>query len=894
MVIWEKWAHRLSILYVMAPLCAFGQLQPPDHDKTEGERIELRRQWFAEIRGLDRVEQASQYRLAAAMETRDRMLLEANVDSAVWTAIGPSPMSMLNWTMGHVSGRVSALAVDPVDRDILFLGAASGGLWKSTNGGVSWSSLFDFVGTQTIGAVVLDPSNRQTLWVGTGEQAANCDDYFGQGLFRSTDGGATFYPRNGSGTGILPLSFISAIAVDPTDSDHILVGGTGRCVDGDISYGGLYRSTNGGTTWQQIQWGTVQDMVFNPEDPDVVYVAIGGYGESPSGIYKSTDGGVQWSRLANFLAGIQLHRLRLAMAPSDADVLYALVNRPGRGTSLYRTTDAGSTWSLQNATACEGQCWYNLCLAVDPTDANKLRVGSIRFASSSNAGVTLTYETDYWGSTQSVHQDTHVLQYDPADANRFWIGTDGGLWRSEDGGASYQNLNGNLNITQFYDIAVHPTDTNTVFGGSQDNSSERTVGNQLWEVTLVSGDGFCNVVDTLSPDVVIQTSYPWNGLPSLYRSTQGGQPNTFSFVLPTGLTVGEPWPWKTPLTGSLRGRGDAFELFIGSNRVYRSSDVGDTWTALSSTALGTRALSSIVAVPFGQTIRVFAGTLAGELFRCDDALAASPQWTPVHAGLVADAPITDVSIDPTQPQHVFVTQAVFDGDSLSVSHDGGGSWLFRANGLPPVPANAVQVDSLAPQRIYVGTDVGMFRSTDGGLSFHTMMQGLPLGAVISDLEVSGDGLTLVAGTYGRGAWRVPIGPTLSLDAGVDGTGCVSANFTLAASANGIGGSASWQWQVASGPDTNEFQFDQTTVANPVFTPTAPGIYQLSVQVQDQRGFSVEDTLTLNVTSNSFLWQAQMAGWLDHGHQVSQQVDRDMNGVVDVRDMVLQVSAPICP
>ena len=746
------WLLAIALLALVGPASAqtAERRNPGDKRFGEEEQIEQRRKWFALQRGLDSVDRPDAIRAAAIEETRQALasLGENQRVPGAWSVVGPSPMTMLSWTMGKVAGRVSAFAVTPGNENLLYLGTASGGLWKTTNGGTSWTSIFDNVGTQSIGSLALDPSNSNTLWVGTGEQGQYCSDYFGLGLFRSTDGGVTFVDRNGSGGSALNLSYVTAVAVQPGNSNVVLAGGAGYCSGGGLYGGGLYRSTDGGNSWTQIvSSGPVHDIVFDPNNSSIVYAA------ATYGVYKSTNGGASFSQLTGVPSG---YRTRLAMAPSNSQVLYALQENK----YLYRTTDGGNSWSLRNSNACDGQCWYNLALDVHPTSSDTVLVGAIRVWRSTNGGTTLSVLDNTWGSSQKVHQDTHVVRYSRTNGSRFWVGSDGGLWRTDNGSTSYTNLNNGINITQFYDIAIHPTNSK-IFGGAQDNSSSARTSSNTWSVVTVTGDGFSNIVDSGNANYVFITSYPQNGYPSVYRSTNGGAVNGFSLLPTTGITS-TGFPWDTELT-MIQGSGASY-LFTGSNQVYRANARAGTWswTSISTSLAGGSTLSAFGNQNAGNTL--YAGFQNGRIFRTDNALAASPTWTEVTSGIPSGW-ISDIAVDPTNSQRVFVTRSVFGSSKLYRSTTGGASWTAVGSGLPDVPANTVVVDSWPTSRIFVGTDIGVYVSEDNGDTFVPQMSGMPLGTVVTDLELDDSPHVLTAGTYGRSAFQlslpVPLGVSLS-------------------------------------------------------------------------------------------------------------------------------------
>lgn len=748
----------LSILLLSAN--AQAQLRPDEIDKSRGEeyQIEQRERWFRETRGLDQQPDAGQFRGDAARDLVRLTQLPMRGSGVIWQSIGPDTQTMLSWTMGRVSGRVQSLAVDPSNENRLFLGTAAGGLWKSTDGGNLWSEIFGQVGTQTIGAIHIDPADSNRIWVGTGEDKSSCSGYFGIGLYLSTDGGNSFVPRNGSGANTLNLSFISAVTTLPGQPNALLAGGTGYCAaSGSLQSGGLYRSQDGGANWTRLLSGSLYDIVIDPVNPSVVYAGFG----SGDGIWKSSDGGASFTKLTNGIS-YGSSRRRIALAPSNPQVLYTI-----NGQNLHRSIDAGASFELRNSTACEGQCTYNMTLAVHPQNADELLVGTIRHARSSNGGSTLNTMTSGWGSGQAVHQDTHVLRYSSSNGARFWVGTDGGLWRTDNAGSSYANLNGNINSVQFYDVAVDPRDPTRIFGGAQDNSSSGRFAGLVWDVTRVTGDGMMNLVVPDNPNIVIQAGYPnqTTGFPSLHRSLSGGGPNTTSTLPTTGLISGG-FPWVTPIAVSPAHHQQPATLFVASTRIWRAlaaaSSSGYTWTEVSSGSLGSTVSMMESYIDASGQLGLIAGTSNGRVFHCSN-VYSSGSCSEISATLPSGRAITDVAIDRTDYRRIFVTRSDFLGSRLYVSQNQGQSWTAIGSGLPNVPANTVVIAPRNRQMILVGTDIGVYASNDGGGNFVPFNDGMPAGNVVVDLEVLPSRDIIVAGSYGRGAWMAALSDTLLVD-----------------------------------------------------------------------------------------------------------------------------------
>jgi hypothetical protein len=748
-------AFAFSVVFVLAAfsLPAITKAQAL-RERGEEAQIEARIAWFYGPRL-----QAAPAQQAAGLRAleAEKLLLQRRTPmlrntAQPWVALGPAPMSMLNWQMGNVAGRASALAVDPRDDNRLYLGTASGGLWRSFDGGTQWTELLGASGTQSVGALAIDPNNPNRLWVGTGEKGTNCASYFGIGALISDNQGASFVARNGDGSSALKLSFINAIAVAPGNSDHVLVGGWAFCAPGTgvATNGALFRTLDGGLSWTEVLSGRINDVFFDSSNANIVYAAVGA-----GGYFKSIDGGLSFSPINN---GITVAaRMRLAQSPADPSKFYGLDSN----SRLYRSDDAGANWSTLSTSACEGQCTYNLTISPDPFDAGEAILGTIRHARIS-AGSTLNAPmTSSWGSAQLVHQDTQLVVHSKRQPGRFWVGTDGGLWRTDNAGVSYSNLNNGLNITQFYDIAVNPNDPSKIWGGAQDNSSEVRLavgGNpNLWNVTFVSGDGFMNLVNPDNVSNVFQTSYASGSLPALYRSLSGGAVGQFSFFATTGIQTG-PFRFVTPIAIS-SGR-DSFpaQVFVSSNQIFRTAAAAAAqWSTLNTQVFASN-ISVMQPVWTNAGLTLWAGSEAGSLHRCDD-VRASCNWSTIPSPDAARF-ISDIAVDSANPNRIFVTRVAFVEPRLLRSIDGGANFVAAGLGLPSVPANSVAIDPGNSARIFVGTDVGVFVSIDSGMNFVAADSGMPLGAVVTDLETTANPPALVAATYGRGAWLLSLDPEI--------------------------------------------------------------------------------------------------------------------------------------
>jgi hypothetical protein len=730
----------------------------------EAERIEKRREWFFSTRraGAASPEEMAALRARAVLETREAILaqrarraLGTEAQQNFWVPKGPSPSTFGGWTFGNVSGRVSSLAKDPA-AGTLWVGTASGGVWRSDSDGLSWTSVFDTAGTMTIGTVAIDPNDPDVVWVGTGENNQGCEAYFGIGLLRSGDGGLTWEARNGSGASntLQDLSSFANVVVDPRNSSRIVTGGRIRgCTSGTEGSGGIYTSDDAGLTWtQRLSSTPVYEIAQDPTVRDTFWAA------TDRGIYKSTDNAATWVlQTASGLPNGATGRTELAIAPSASNTVYALFGSPN---ALWRTTDGGATWAQRasGTNACDGQCWYNMVLRVHRTNPDIVVRGTIRIWRSSDGGVNWTDLSNGWGSSQKVHQDMHVLVMDESDPSAFYAGGDGGLWKTTDLGATFANRNGNLNITQFYAVGVDATNPDVICGGAQDNSSLARTATDLWDLQAVTGDGFVCHVNPFEPNVAYITSYPSGGYPSVSRSTTGVL-GSYSGITGSGSGIigGDRINWVTPyLLDPLRPE----RLFLGTHRVYRSDNRGTSWTQVGPTDL-TGGAGSLLALEINRIHDdvLYSGSESGRVWRSAD---AGLTWTDLSAGLPGRA-VTDVGADPGDPGRALATVGGFNGPHLYEWRSGIG-WTAVGSGLPNVPANTVVL--LTSEDVLVGTDTGVFRSADGGATFVPYMNGLPEGLVVTDLDYSPTQSLVTAGTYGRGAWQVAVesfGPIVVYD-----------------------------------------------------------------------------------------------------------------------------------
>jgi len=689
-----------------------------------------------------------------------------------WIELGPRPITNEYWSgNAPASGRVNSIAIDPRNGSVVYIAAAQGGVWKSSDAGSTWAPLTEGLSSLASGSVALDPQFPDVVYYGTGEENFSIDSFYGDGLFRSENGGGAWTKVANAG---LVGSYIARVAVAPDDANTIYVAGSR----------GVVVSSDRGVTWTQTlapnnAWAT--DLVLDPLNAGVVYAAARG-----QGVFRSADHGATWALLAGGLPTTGFDRINIAIAPSNPLVLYASFVATG-GTSgkllgMYRTADGGTTWSLLSATPeyLGGQGWYDNCVVVKPTDANVCYAGGEYPYSASVHGVIKTTnggtswnDVTIAGATR-VHPDQHFLAYGPNGV--LWLGNDGGVWKSINEASSWVNCNPGLGITEFYTVAKHPTDPTGVIGGTQDNGTARYSGVPSWP-ELISGDGGPVTYLKDNPSVMFSTYVYMN---PTYKWTNGG---TYLGDVTGGWNgAADRVDWSNgPLVSDPQVPGT---IYVGTYRVWRSANQGAAWNAISGDLTGGGVLRAI-AVGIGAPNTLWVGTSDGRVQVTTDGGAS---WFLRNAGLPGGIRIRDIALDPATPLGAWTIADRASSDRVFYTADGGVTWNTITGALPAGlrPLSLLVDPRAVPARLYVGTDYGVYVSTDGGATWLLANSGMPT-VPVYQFALDTTNNQLVIATHGRGMWKATpdiAGPTLSLNApngGESWTGGVSQNIQWAAS-----------------------------------------------------------------------------------------------------------------
>ena len=662
----------------------------------------------------------------------------------------------------NIGGRITAMAVDPTRFDTIYLGGATGGVIKSIDGGSSWQPIFDDIPSLSIGAMVMDPSDPETLYVGTGEAngGGGSVSYGGSGVYRTTDGGNSWQHL-----GLEDSHHIGRIVVNPNDPDVIFVAVVGLLY-GTNSERGVYRSTNGGDTWERVLFLSEQtgciDLVVNPDNPNILYAAMWerergpdfrDYGGEECGVWRSLDGGDTWQELVSGLPNNQadVGRIGLAIARSNPQVLYAIyADNIGFFDGVYRSDDGGDSWSrtndgnLSNLYSSFG--WWFGNIRVDPADPNSVYVLGLDVYKTTNGG------NSWFFSSGSMHVDQHDLIVHPQDSSWVLAGNDGGAYISQNGGSSYTKLP-NIPFTQFYTCEIDFQNPERIYGGTQDNGTNRTLTGNLDDWSRIwGGDGFYVLVDPTDNQFV----YAESQFGGLVRSTNGG---TTFFGATAGVIGTDRNNWNSPL---VMDPNQSQTLYFGTQRVYRSTNRAASWNAISgdlSDGPGGGNLTfgtvTTIAVAASDDQVIYAGTDDGNLWVTQN---LGDTWTSISDGLPKRW-ITRVAVSPDDASIAYVTLSGFR-ESKNLPHifktnDAGQSWVDISHNLPEAPLNDVIVDPASPNQVFVAGDLGVYRSRNTAGDWALLGMGLPL-APVADMTFHHPTRTLLAGTYGRSMYSIVV------------------------------------------------------------------------------------------------------------------------------------------
>lgn len=755
-----------------------------------------------------------------------------------WTPIGPAPIpngqTTTSLTVGEqpVSGRVTAIAVHPTNPNTVYVGTAQGGVYRTLDGGTTWTAIFDNAASLAIGAIAIAPSQTTTIFVGTGEANLSADSYFGVGLYRIDDSegnGPTLVGPlnlNGSGFDVFTGRSISKILVKADDANQILVAsstgiggvsGSSRSLS-SAANAGVYRSINAlasNPTFSQltvfvvqpvattVQSRRVSDMVMDQGDTNTVLAAVFGANTlNDGGVFRTTNAWAATPIWTNTFTtsevGIKLAINSVVDPNTNNRVVTALVAYGGTTVAngaVRKSTDGGATFGSVLTAAnnfCNGQCFYDIAPALDPNDANIIYLGgssgSNILKKSTNGG------TNFSRIDTGLHADTHAVSVAPSDPNTVYFGSDGGIWKSTNKGGTWTSLNTvGFNATQFESVATHPADRNFSIGGTQDNGTPFFQADGTW-TRADFGDGGFALIDQSAVDTTAVNMYhtyfnQTNNLVGYARvfQTADAHEANWDFVgcngnIPgNGISCGDTVLFYAPMA---TGPGSPNTVYYGSNRLYRSIDRGTNMVVVSQSPLQSGAAISAIGIsPQNDNVRIV-GLNTGRVFATTTGSSTMINVT----GSIPAKYIARAVIDPSNPSTAFVTLSGFnvaDGQHIWKTPNLGTTPFSPSGaGIPDIPVNAFVIDPLDSNSMFAGTDIGVYHSADGGVTWDPYGSGLPRVAVF-DMSIQNSNRVLRIATHGRGMWEntVPQVPQIITFAAIPNHVTTDAPFTVSASAS---------------------------------------------------------------------------------------------------------------
>ncbi|MBI3511625.1 MAG: PKD domain-containing protein [Bacteroidetes bacterium] len=748
--------------------------------------------------------------------------------SSSWSFVGPTGAPT-----NSGAGRLCCIRFDPVTTTTMYVGTPAGGLWKSTNSGTTWTCLTDFLPEIGCSDVAIDPTNTNIIYMASGDNDAG--DSPSIGVMKSTDGGLSWNTTGLSFTSS-QVRRIGRLLIDPSNP-NILYAGTSS---------GIYKTYDAGVNWYLVSQLNTQDMEFKPGDPNTIYAC-------KTSFFKSTNGGLTWSLITTGLPQSSIvARLAIAVTPAAPDNVYVVAAHTSSYISegVYLSTNSGSSFTPQSGQPNllgwdpsggdnTGQGWYDLSIAVAPYDANIVLVGGVNVWRSDDAGVNWTLNAHWTGSgAPYVHADVHDIVFDPVAGGSYYIGCDGGIFKTVNDGGSFSDLSHNLSIAQIYSLGLSQLNSGTLITGHQDNGTNVKVGANYFEG--LGGDGMVCFIDRTNDGNMFGELY----YGAFNRSTNGGG---FWSGITSGLTGSADWvtPWcQDPV--------NANTLYAGYDQLFKSTDLGNTWNPTSTTMLGV--LKDIEIAPSNNQI-IYTTTGVGVTRSSDGGVT----WANITPSVnTSSSSITKIAVSSYDPNKIWISLSGYTPNmKCFYSADGGTTWTNISYGLPNLPANCItSVPGSMSDAIFIGCDVGVYYRDNSSANWQPFFQSLP-DAPVYDLKIFKPTMILRAATYGRGVWEVPIDQSLlvpqpNFTANLRNV-CPgqSISFTDLSTMNPV----SWQWSFPGGNPSS------STVQNPSIVYNTPGTYPVTLVATNAAG-NATLTQTAYITVNGNVQPPFVEGFLN--------------------------------
>lgn len=657
------------------------------------------------------------------------------LSNASWQSMGPQ----------NVGGRTISIAIDPIDTNVVWLGSASGGLWKSTSGGYglnAWQYIPTGFPVLGVGAIAINPINKNEMYIGTGETY----DYGtsvnglvirttrgsnGLGILKSIDGGNTWAQS-------LNWTYnqqrgVWNIVINPLNPNTIYAGTTE----------GVYKSIDAGFSWSQmLNFTMVMDLAIDPNDTTILYAGVGNLSSSTHGLYKTSDAGVNWTKLTNGLpSSVTTGRISIDIFKNNSSVVMAHFANDMVSVGLYRSMDKGQSWiAVSNDDVASYQGWYAKCLKMNDNDSSHVLVGGVNLYESIDGGNSLVQKTSYIPSAIDTFPwpDLHGLISNPLDASKIYLLTDAGLYRSNNFGNTWKWCANGYNVSQFYHGSVAASDSNLALGGLQDRNTYRYNGTLNWKA-VAGGDGTFNAIDPNDPSIQFAASqYLYIG-----QSFDSG----YSF---SGIFSGNNPAFVAPF---MLAHSNNQVMYAGDESINYSNDQGATWATVGPVDNFNPILS--MDVSYTDENKIYFATAPLDVVPMHVFLSTdgAQTYTDISTGLPNRYP-RDIAVDPVNDNIAYITYSGFGTGHVFKTTNSGGSWLDVSTTLPDIPFHTVLVNPNNSNMVFVGCDFGVFVSIDAGATWQTSNTGLPQAVMVFDFEYSLSDNTLVAFTHGNGVYKI--------------------------------------------------------------------------------------------------------------------------------------------
>lgn len=769
-----------------------------------------------------------------------------------WINLGPIEQPGNSGTgQPNGNGRINDIAFHPSDSETIFIGAPAGGLWKTSDGGMQWQNYTDDLPTLGVSSIIIDYTNPDVIYIGTGDRDAG--DAEGMGVMKSIDGGDSweFYS---SGMGNVT---VGRMIIHPSINETLLA----------ATSSGIYKTLDAALNWTLVKSGNFKEIVFKTDNPEIVYASASG------GFYRSTDGGINWTRITDGIGAGD--RGVIGVTQANPEIVYFLKVSGSEYAGIYKSINTGLNFNLMSDSpnimswGCTGgtggQGWYDLDIAVDPTNENIVYAGGVNVFKSTNSGVNWDINSHWYGGcgVPAVHADCHSLEYSPLDG-KLYAGNDGGIYWTENGGTSWNEITSGLAISQIYKIGQAKTSKDKVMNGYQDNGSATYLGEQTGFLTVMGGDGMDCVYDH-QDDRYAYGEYYYGAVSRIFNNNNQGS-------ITNGIS--EEGAWVTPIALDVE---DAETMYVGMKNLWVSHNVranNVSWSKLTENLGGSN--SKDIRVIEQSEINpdiLYIARWDNKLFRTENLKSDNPEWINISGSLPISGTPTDIETNSFSEDIVYMTLNY----KVFKSENRGQSWEDITLNLPIASTNTIEFYKSSNSGVYVGTDAGIYYKDNTLDEWILFSDGFPVAANVTEIEIyydpdSPSGDLIRASTYGRGLWS-SLAFYDDLNANFQANeisiplGC---NIDFQDLSTGV--PHSWNWTFEGGtPSSSTLQnpsgiqyleegiFEVSlTVSNPTGsnTKTITGYINVNSAMLPQVDFISPDTIQCQATSAHFFDQSQ--------------------------------------